>query len=200
MNRLFVWILLLLVPYVAKGQNLQSGYYDAGLSLAVDPLNHRITGYFSQSSGWDESLKTPKFSCIFYLKGVIDKDTIALTTYYPDEEKTDLIKGWLVLKTNHALTLQLEEDHGGCWNVQPFKSEPILFTLQESASWIEVKYVTSKKAYFYSRKDTNKKRKAFVVQNDFICVDRIEKEWAHGYFFGDKTTSGWLRLNDLNTL
>lgn len=191
-------ILLLLLPFLSFGQRLQSGYYDGSLYLAADTLHHQLTGYFSQSSGWDESLKVPMFSCVFYLKGDLDKDSIALTTYYPDEEKSDLIKGWLVIKNDHALTIQLDEDHGGCGNVQNFKPEPIPFQLEQASNWTSIRYVQSPKAYFYAEKSNNKKRKAYVVQNDFICIERIDNEWAYGYFFGDKTTSGWLRLSDLN--
>lgn len=199
MKHSLIGILMLLLSFFCFGQRAQSGYYDGGLYLAVDSLNQVLTGYFNQSSGWDESLKAPMFSCVFYLKGDLDKDSIALTTYYPNEEKRDLIKGWFVFKNDHALKIQLDEDHVGCGNVQNFKPEPIPFELEQASNWISIRYVQLPKAYFYAEKSINKKRKAYVIQNDFICIDRIKNEWAYGYFYGDKSTSGWLRLSDLNS-
>ena len=199
MKSYFFLCLILLSPIITWGQKLQPGYYDGGLYLAVDSFNHRLTGYFDQSSGWDEELKCPKFSCIFFIEGIVKADTVRIATYYPDSRGEDLIYGTLKIIDEKSVSIQLDEDHGGCWNVQIFKTEPISFQLEQAANWNCIRYVTKPKAYFYAEKKKDKRRKTYIVQNDFICIDQLDNEWAHGYFYSDKTTEGWLRLSDLNT-
>jgi hypothetical protein len=180
------------------GQKLLSGKYENGLKLAYDTHTKKLTGYFENYTGWDEETKFPKFACIFYLQGVVENHKISVITFYPEEGSEDGIRGYLEIKNDSTLTIKLETEHGGCWNVQHFADEPVKFGLQKKAAWTQIKYVTTKKTFFYSVKNNNKRQKTYLLKNDFVCIDKLEGSWAHCTFYGKKLTKGWLKISDLN--
>lgn len=42
------------------------------------------------------------------------------------------------------------------------------------------------------------KQKKYVVKNDFVYVEKIEGDWAYCSFYGNKITSGWINIANLN--
>jgi hypothetical protein len=177
---------------------VQPGIYQSGLMIGYDEANRKVTGVFEDASGWNEELKAPQFSCIFYVEGIVDGDTIPVVSYYPGEEDSDTITGTIVRLDAKTLLLRLDDDHGGCWNVSSFSNEPQLFELDQSHTWIHIRYVLKDKAWFYTDKSKSSKQKAYVIKNDFVCVERIEGAWVYCTFYSGVITRGWLRVEDLN--
>jgi hypothetical protein len=191
-------LIVSLFALVSLGQSVASGQYGA-LSLAFDPTTKILTGYFEDQTGWDEATKAPRFSCVFYIKGVVTGKKCQVTTYYPDDKIGDTIVGEMELINDQTVSIKLPADHGGCWNVQHFADEPVSFTLINRSESIQIRYVTQNKAYFYSSKAKHKRLKLFVVKNDFVCVEKTEGSWAYCSFYGDKkVTKGWMKTADLN--
>jgi hypothetical protein len=181
------------------GQQLISGDYNDGLKLCYDSTTKKVTGYFEEHTGYDEQTNTSRFSCIFYIEGVVSGKKFKVNTYFPADKKEDLINGTMELVTNKKVTLLLPQDHGGCWNVQPF-TKPVEFTLDKNQPWIQIRYVNTPKAYFYSEKSDDKRMKIYIVKADVVCVEKIEQDWAYCSYFGKKVSKGWVKLAELNTL
>ncbi len=197
MKILLTLIALIFLSKYTIGQKLTSGDYDRGLKLAFDLNTNKLTGYFENFTGWDEKTGNPKFSCVFYIQGTITGNQFTVETYYPNDSD-DLIKGNIQLLNNSSLTLKLPEEHGGCWNVQHFADEPVKFNLTKQENWFQIRYVCANKAYFYTDKSTGKKRKAYIIKNNFVCIEKIENDWAFCTYLGKTITKGWIRITDLN--
>jgi hypothetical protein len=187
-----------LLPNFLIGQHIVSGEYESGLKIAVDSSTRKLTGYFESYTGWDETIKRPRFSCVFYIEGIITGNTIEITTYHPSDKKDGTVKGTLNITSSQTFTIKLSEEHGGCWNVQSFKDAPVKFMLNKPLPCIQIRYVTAARAYFYSDKRLDKKLKAYVVKNDFVCVEKIEDGWILCSYYGKRETKGWIRLSDVN--
>lgn len=186
--------------HVCFGQQLIAGEYGVGLTLAYDNETNRVTGYFENYTGWDESAKAPRFSCIFYLEGILKNDSVKIKTFYPADKSEDMIDGLMRLVDNKTVALTLLEDHGGCWNVQRFKDEPVTFYIEKQKPWQQIRYVTSAKSYFYADQSIHKKLKSYLTKHTIVCIEQLEKEWAYCIFEGKKTIKGWIHLSDLNVL
>ncbi|MES2575346.1 MAG: hypothetical protein V4572_10415 [Bacteroidota bacterium] len=201
MKKILSIVIPLLLVNISFGQKIATGEYDSGLKLAYDNKTNKLTGYFESYSGWDERTKAPQFSCIFYIEGIIKNGKAKIKTYYPLDELDETIIGTIEIINNKTVKIKLPEDHGGCWNVQHFADyEPAQFDLEKNIPWIQIRYIVSKKAYFYSEKSTTKKQKAYLIRRDFICIEKIEGDWAYCVYHGNKTTKGWMKLADLNKL
>ncbi len=98
------------------------------------------------------------------------------------------------------MSILLPREHGGCWNVQHFSDEEVKFTLEKNEDWIQIRFITAEKASFYANKSTGKKRKTYLVKNDFVCIHKMEDNWLWGTFYGKKIVKGWIRIADVNTL
>lgn len=178
---------------------ITSGNYDMGLKIAFNPNTNRVTGYFESFTGLDEESGYPKFSCTFFITGNLSDSIGKIITYYPLDSLDDVINGEIKYLDSNTISIQLPQEHGGCWNVMHFAEEnPTKFYLQEKSSFIEVHYVTAEKSFFYTNKDDSIKRKAFIIKGDIVYIDQIENDWVHCTFFGKKSVSGWLKLNTLN--
>lgn len=79
------------------GQDLLSGDYDFGMYIAYDKESSKITGYFENYTGWDEEIKSPTFSCIFYIEGQVDSSIVTIDTYWP-EHKTAIAQLNVLIK------------------------------------------------------------------------------------------------------
>jgi hypothetical protein len=191
-------ITLLLLSTISFGQKIVTGEYNFGLKLAYDNKTNKLTGYFENYTGLDEATNNPKFSCIFYIEGIIEGNIVKIKTYYPTDKLDDIIFGTLELANSKTVTIKLPEEHGGCWNVQHFADEPAKFTLEKDLAWVQIRFINADKTYFYSDKSTNKKQKSYLVKNNFVCIDKIEGDWAHCTFYGKKITKGWIKTEDLN--
>lgn len=198
MKKTWTFFVLLFLSNVVSGQSIASGEYDSGLKLAFDSETNKLTGYFESYTGWDDETKSPKFSCIFYLEGSVDSAKFTVRSYYPENRPEDAIGGFMEIISDSSITLQLTEEHGGCWNVQHFTDEPVLFQLTKEAGWRQINYVIAEKTFFYSEKSDDKIRNAYLVKNNFVCIDQLEDEWAHCTFFGEQVTTGWMKTADLN--
>jgi hypothetical protein len=181
---------LLAAPGQAADAPLQGGVY-ADLMLGYDPATKTVTGYYDSGTG----APPVTFHCIFYLTGSLNGTTAKLRTYFPETPR-DAIAGTLTVATPGQVTIALAQEHGGCANVQHFadKGEPADFTLDTAHSWIAVRVVRSKKAYFHDAPETDAHRRAYLVQGDGVGVKAAAKGWLEIDYpnHGDKTVSGWM--------
>lgn len=202
MKTLLILIYLLTFSNFTFGQErIVSGEYEDGLKLAYDSDSKKITGYFESYTGWDEENKTPRFSCIFYIEGILEKGKAKITTYYPEDKTDDIIEGSLEF-LNNSVTIKLPEEHGGCWNVQHFADKPAQFQLEKKHNWIQIRYIDSNKSNFFSDKSIAKKLKTYLIKGDIIYVEKLEGEWAFCTYLNkkNKNVKGWLKTSDLNKL
>lgn len=197
MKKIVAALLFWLFAISAGAQGFKPGEYDSGLKLAYDEATKRITGYFENYTGLDEQTGNPRFSCIFYINGIVKGNKFSISTYYPGDKQEWTIEGTLEIRNNSVVAIKLPEEHGGCWNVQHFADEPATFKLEKEKKWARISYVIREKGYFHKDKKAESKLKSYVVKDDFICIDKIEGEWAHCSYYGEKVTTGWLRLKDI---
>ncbi len=111
----------------------RSGIYSDVLRLAYDAEQKKLTGYYENYTGWDAKTNSPQFSCTFYFvaRDIYDSP-VKIKTWPPGSKISDLIEGLLHWSDDQEnLTIRLEEDHGGCWNVQHFSDESVSFKLTE---------------------------------------------------------------------
>lgn len=198
MKTILITIALFLMSNFLFGQTIESGEYEFGFKLAFDQKTKKLTGYFEDYTGWNEKTSRPIFSYIFYIEGQVTNNKFVVLTYYPEDKKEDAIKGEIEIIGEKAIRIKLSSEHGGCWNVQHFADEPVLFNMMKKTEWKQIKYVVTDKTYFYSEKLENKKLKAYLVKNDFVSIDRIEGNWAYCTFYGNRITKGWIKTTDLN--
>lgn len=181
------------------GQMIVSGDYGSGLKLSYDSANKKLTGYFEEYTGLDKQ-NNAMFSCIFYIEGIATGQKIDIKTYYPKDKSSDLINGTIEFLPDNKVNIKLPKDHGGCWNVQNFADEAVTFTLFKKQPWTQIRYVSAGKTYFYGDNSGNKKLNSYLINGDFICIEKIEGLWAYCTYFGKKARKGWLMISDLNKL
>jgi hypothetical protein len=206
-------ILLLAGPFqcpLAAGQKVGnqspvhvggSGFYDT-MVIGVNKEKGEVTGFFSESTGWDQQTKAPSFSCIFYIYGKLQGDAYQVTTWYPSHN--DYIKGklkFVLVEGRREIDLKLDEEHGGCWNVRHFAkdADPMTLTLEKRGDWISVKVVSAKKAFFYKGPNEQMKGRAYLVRHDPVRVLKAQAGWVEAEYGDDKVTRGWIKESDLFT-
>ncbi len=200
MKNLLTILALICFTNISFGQSIMTGEYEFALKLAFDSKTKKLTGYFESYTGWDEEIKYPKFSCIFYIEGIVTNNKFSILTYYPEDKYKDTICGLIEIINDSNVKIKLPEEHGGCWNVLHFADEPVSFAIVKKTKWTEIKYVIANKTYFYSDKSDDKKQKAYLVKNDFVCIDKTEQGWAYCTFYGKQITRGWIKIADLNKI
>jgi hypothetical protein len=166
--------------------------------LSFNAQTKKITGYYENSTGWDEVLKIPRFSCVFFFEGDFKGDSVVLKTYYPYENIEEIIWGSLNIIDNKTVGIKLKNEHGGCFNVLHLSENAIEFKLQEQKNWSEINYISSNKAYFHKDKNNATKTKSYLIKGDFVCINKIESNWAYCNFYGNKFSTGWIKLSDIN--
>lgn len=191
-------LLLLLLPFLGLCQKPSAGDYQDGLRLAYDPQTNKLSGYFESGTGWDEKNQSSRFSCIFYIEGIVSGNKIKIKTYFPTDNASEYINGTLEIVDSKTIRIKLDEEHGGCWNVQHFADKVEKYSLEQQHSWMQIRYVTVDKAYFHKAKSTKSRMKSYLIKSNFVCIEKIEGDWAYCTFFGDKTTKGWLKTSELN--
>lgn len=140
--RRFLLILnLCLITAFSIAAPIVSGDYD-GMLIGVDNEG-ALTGYFESSTG------NGQFSCIFFVNGKSGSSPIThVDSWFPtDLSPRDVIPGTiesLAEKGQGAIRVKLKEEHGGCWNVQHFASEPVVFGLTEKGSWQAIRVVSGR--------------------------------------------------------
>ena len=164
-------MLLLMGTLPFDANRIASGKYDT-LHLAYNPATRKVTGYFEQHGGYNESTKAPMFSCAFYLEGEVKSNAVQIKTYYPATKPKHIILGKLQVNSHAEVSIQLPQEHGGGWNVQHFADEPVVFGLTDKANGLEIRYVTAAKAYFHTDTLESTRRKAYVVAGNIVYLDQ----------------------------
>jgi len=175
-----------------------SGEYNSILKIAFNPKNNLITGFFEDYTGYDESGGNAKFSCIFYLKGTYNGHSCEIETYYPINIDSDKIIGTLKIFDSKRLSIKLDKEHGGCWNVFHFADDFVDFELSKKTDWLEIRYIDIDKSYFYKDKNEESKQKAYLIKGDIVYIDNIENDWVHCIFNGKSTSEGWIKKETIN--
>ena len=199
MNKLLITLLILLSASISNAQSFKTGAYSFGLRLAYDKTSNKLTGYFEDYTGLDEETGAPRFSCIFYIEGEVKNNQFSISTYYPFDDPSEAIEGTLTFIDDNQVAIKLSEEHGGCWNVMHFADkEPTKFQLEKQQKWVKVSYIKSEKAFFHKDKSIDNKQKAYLIKGDFVCIEKIDGEWAYCTYFSDKTTSGWIPIKHIH--
>ncbi|UVW28280.1 hypothetical protein [Massilia sp. H6] len=195
LKKILLWLIALVaLPCVASP--MASGDYD-GILVGVD-RNGILTGYFESSTG------AGQFSCIFFVSGkVTGSSSNRVQTWFPgDRDPKEVIRGVLKHVSSNgkpAVLLKLDEEHGGCWNVQTFASDPSTFVLTEQGRWESIRIIASKKAYFYDEPSSEKARKAYAVTGNALRVFETRDGWVKGEYVSpeNRRTRGWISERDL---
>jgi hypothetical protein len=172
---------------------LQPGSYDDGLlSIAVN--DDVVTGFYENYTGWDEKLQAPRFSCLFFFVGRIENSRVEIAI-------SDT-RGTIELLGDDKIKISLEEEPGGCWNVEPgFDEEGVVFELTERREWRFIRMVSSERAYFYHHPDEKERGKSYVIEGDVLRVLEVAGDWVRGEYHGSQgITTGWIKESDLHDI
>jgi hypothetical protein len=195
--KMIIALIVLIYPTLVQCQ-IKPGSYREGLNIAFNPTNKLITGFYEGYSGIDETTGEPIFSCIFYITGKCQNEESVIKTYYPLDKEEDIITGKLRIENDSTISIMLNEEHGGCWNVWSFVNDFSEFKLKKDENWLEIRFIDIEKAFFYSDKKEETKRKAYMIKGDVIYIDKIEKEWVHCKYYEKTVTEGWIKKESLN--
>ena len=168
----------------------QPGSYDDGLlSIAVN--DDVVTGFYENYTGWDEKLQAPRFSCLVFFVGRIESSEIEIASSHT--------KGTIEVLKEDRIKINIEEEPGGCWNVEPgFDEEGVVFELTEGKEWKSIRIVSNEKAYFYNNPDEKEQGKSYIVKGDVLRVFELEEDWVRGEYYGSQgITTGWIKESDL---
>ncbi|WP_009545076.1 hypothetical protein [Crocosphaera subtropica] len=172
-----------------------SGYYGSEMIIGVDNAQNAVTGYFKSTSGWDEELGIPRFSCRFYFSGKAIQDSYTIKSWHPGEDR--VIEGSLTFE-NQMLRIKLNEEHGGCPNVRHFASdEGTEFRLSSPGNWTSIAMVSDKKAYFYQAPDLSTRRNSYLIQGDVVKIFQLQNGWVDAEFGQESIRRGWIKVSDL---
>jgi hypothetical protein len=172
---------------------LQPGSYDDGLlSIAVN--EDVVTGFYENHTGWDEQAQAPRFSCLVFFVGRIENSKM--------EIESSESKGTIELLGNDKVKITLEEEPGGCWNVEPrFDEGGVIFELTDRKEWKSIRIVSSERAYFYNNPDENERGKSYIIEGDVLRVFEIAEDWVRGEYCGSQgITTGWIKEADLREI
>ena len=201
--RLRLIVLFLLLGTGQVWAQVSSGDYE-GLLIGADPTNRIITGYYENYTGLDETTGKPLFSCIFYVRGTMEGNPpYKIETWFPaDKTRGGLITGKLTPEQTDgaaSLRMELEAEHGGCFNVQHFADQGgAAFLLDVPGKWRAIRVIAAPRAYFHGEPADGKKRKAYVVRGNPIKVFDYKPGWVYAeYSAEEKTTTGWFKESDL---
>lgn len=178
-----------------------SGVYDEGLIIAYDNKTNKISGYYENHTGWDNHRSTSRFSCIFYLQGKSGADKfIKIKTWYPDNPESVIFGVLKISDEKNKLSIKLNKEHGGCWNVQHFTDSTVNFDLTDRKNWLEIRIIRAERSYFYRKPDIKTRSTAYVINGDVIKVIKNKPEWTYveyqNYNTG-KITQGWIKTDSL---
>lgn len=198
MKNILISLAILFISNISFAQKIATGDYSSGLKLAYDNESKRLTGYYENYTGWDEATKTSQYSCIFYFEGTVEGKIITIHSYYPGDGLVEVIPGTLEIVDGKTVNIKLTKEHGGCSNVQHFADGVVKLNLEKPNNWKQIRFVKTDKTYFYSDKAVSKKMDAYLVKNSFLCVEKIENDWAYCTYYGKSIVKGWIKIADLN--
>ncbi len=161
---------------------LSSGLYRGGLRLAID--GNVVSGYYEETSGWNEDVGAPQFSCEYSFTGTyIGSDTIPLTLS-SDKETT----GSLEILSPADIRVSLSRSP--CNNEEPVTE---VWEIADAYPLIAIKNVIASRADFYSNPDESARRKAYLVRGDRAEIMEMDGEWYRVRYHGvAATTEGWM--------
>lgn len=181
---------------------LKTGIYNDWLNIVYDNSSNNIKGYFQAESGYDEQTKNSKFYCEFYFYSTESIDhQFKIKSFWQGDSGNleDTIYGKIIVTSPTSFSIKLDSEHGGCWNVNHFADTLTIYELSEKKNWIDIRYCTKDKIYFFDDSNAYKKRKAFIIKGDLVYIEKQENNWVYCTYFGEKiNTTGWLKLEDLN--
>lgn len=174
---------------------LASGDY-GGLLVGVDQ-GGSLTGYFESSTAGGQ------FSCILFVSGKVRGSAGRVDTWFPGDSDPKKVIHGVIEQANSdgkpAIRLKLEEEHGGCWNVQRFASDAPTLALTEPGKWDAIRIISSKKAYFYDDPLSPATRKAYVVTGNALRVFETRDGWVRAEYVSpeNRRTRDWVSERDL---
>jgi len=175
----------------------RSGQYDE-LLIGIDQDNGVVTGFYENATGWDEKTKTPRFVCSFYLYGEQRGDSFKISTWWPGDDLEDTINGELRFNADGSVSVRLESEHGGCWNVNHFADkDPSNHSLDKPGSWTSIRVVRVRTAYFHDKPDEQTRRKGYLVKDNVIRVFSHTPGWVLAEYGDEKVSRGWIKESDL---
>lgn len=178
----------------------QSGHYSA-MTLGIDPQTQGISGHYESHTGWDEMLQAPRFTCSFYFTGQRQAEGYRIQSWSPDAPNaTDRINGNLSFTTqagSPSILVQLEEDHGGCWNVQHFTGSGATLRLDQAGDWQTVRIVAQPRAYFHQKPHAASRQQSYVIPGDALKIYETRDGWVDAEFGREPVTRGWIKASDL---
>jgi hypothetical protein len=201
--RILFFLLVLSAAQTGRADlDIPSGYYGA-LRVGFDPETRVLTGLYENYSGWDETTGEPRFSCIFYLRGVIAGDPpYAVETWYPETWPEEIIAGQIEAMTSDEdflLGIRLDEEHGGCWNVESFAGdEGVDFILEEPTDWREIRVIAADQAYLHETPEDSARTDFWLGRGVAIGVLETQPGWVlteeelEGH-----TVQGWIKTDEL---
>ncbi len=195
MKKLLFLVFILMISFV--NAQIKSGKYEDALKIAYNSENKKITGFYENYTGVDESTGNPKFSCVFYFIGSLKSGSFEIESYYPTD-LNEKIKGKIKIIDSTSIIIKLMQEHGGCWNVQNFSNEDVTFRLTENYNWKEIRFVNIVKSYFYNDSKEETKRKSYLIKGDIFYIEKIQGDWVFGAFMGKKITKGWIKKSTIN--
>lgn len=202
---ILIMAVVLSIGTLALGQDkskARSGRY-AELLIGIDQEKGIMTGFYESATGWDEQAKAPRFVCSFYLYGEMQGDSFKpsfkIITWWPGDDLEEPINGDLTFKADGSVSVRLESEHGGCWNVNHFadKDRPSDHALDKLGSWTSVRLVKVRRAYFYNKPNEQMRRKAYLTKDNVIRVFSQTSGWVLAEYGDEKTTRGWIKESDL---
>lgn len=190
-------LMLVFTVNLSYGQIVGGSFSGYGtLDLAFENQNQRLTGNYQFYSGFDLETGIPRFTCNFYIDGILVNNKAIIKAYSPLGK--DTVSGELNIKGN-VITFKLAKELNGCWNAEYLVNKPTTFTLDEPNEWIAVKYIIANKSFFHSTPHNNNKSKAYILKGNIVFIDKTTEGWAHCIYFGEKrNTSGWIKTTELN--
>lgn len=194
LKKIIAW-LVAVAAWPCFAAPLASGDY-SGLLIGVDKRG-ALTGYFAGYRGEGQ------FSCIFFVSGKVGGPAAKVDTWFPEDRKPGEVIGGVIDSLMSggmpAIRLTLQEEHGGCLNVQRFASEVSAFQMTEPGSWEAIRIVAAPKAYFYDRPSSPRPRQAYAVTGDPLLVFETRDGWVRAEYRSpeNRRTSGWVQERDL---
>lgn len=196
---LLFYCLVLLLPFsFSQGwAQLSSGTYSRGLHLAFDSTHQTITGYVEAYGGYDEEINQPKFSCIFFIHGIVKDRFAYIKTYYPFEQNADTITGYLKIINENTFEMKLDDEHGGCWNVSHFATEPVVFNLEEKINALQVSYSVVPEMKIYSDFTSEKQILYSITNTRFFFIQEKQNGRCRILVDGKQPMRGWVSSKDI---